>query len=42
MVKTESLYLTWAPIGTGLWQTDTKTDLLQPIRAMASYACSRT
>jgi len=21
MVKTRSLYLTWSPIGTGLWQT---------------------
>jgi len=26
-VKTISLYLTWAPIGSGLWQTDTKTEL---------------
>jgi len=22
MVKTQSLYLMWAPVGTGLWQTD--------------------
>ena len=27
MVKTRSLYLTLAPIGTGLWQTDTKAEL---------------
>jgi len=25
MVKTRSLYLTWASISTRLWQTDTKT-----------------
>jgi len=26
MVKTESLYLTWAWIGTGSWRTDRQTD----------------
>jgi len=26
MVKTQSLYLTWSPIGTRSWQTDRQTD----------------
>ena len=26
-IKTRSLCLTWAPIGTGLWETDTKAEL---------------
>jgi len=25
-VKTRTLYLTWAPIGTGSWRTDRRTD----------------
>jgi len=26
MVKTWSLYLTWAPVGTGTWHQDRRTD----------------
>jgi len=31
MMKTRSLYLTWSPNGTGLWQTDEQTDRITAI-----------
>jgi len=42
IVRTGSLYLTWAPIGTEMWhqdrQTDRKTELPQLKRAIAMLA----
>jgi len=38
-LKTRSLYLTWSPNGTGLWQTDGQTEL--PYIAITRYASSR-
>jgi len=41
MVKTQTLYFTWSWIGTGLHQTDRRTELLWLIRGIAMLALTR-